>query len=290
VRPAERFAPDNVPLTFLPQNEDSVPYGQDFPMLRTTRAFRGEKIVPVAVPETDRPHVVMVFMESFRAAEVGALGGKYGVTPFFDRLSKEGVLWENFYTNGPGTADAAVSTLYGIPPQQASGPTQNDPNVPPIVGLPNFFARRGYLTGHFDACHLDWCHTGEFFLKHGFHRVFGPKEFVRRFPETERIPWGACDEYVMRFHAEWLAQNEAKGLPTFSTLFTITNHFPWEAPPHTPEVPEPNDPNAPPHKYLKTMRYADWALENYIADLKARGLEKRVVLWIMADTGQHFEG
>jgi phosphoglycerol transferase MdoB-like AlkP superfamily enzyme len=54
----------------------------------------GEK---VKVLNSERPNVVIIIMESFTAELVGSLGGEKGVTPNFDKLSTEGILFENIY-------------------------------------------------------------------------------------------------------------------------------------------------------------------------------------------------
>lgn len=49
---------------------------------------------------TDRPNVVLILLESWTAYVIGVLGGDSGVTPGFDRLAKEGLLFTNFYSTG----------------------------------------------------------------------------------------------------------------------------------------------------------------------------------------------
>ena len=48
----------------------------------------------------ERPNVLLILMESYRGDDVGVLGSNLKITPAFDELSKEGILFTNFYANG----------------------------------------------------------------------------------------------------------------------------------------------------------------------------------------------
>ena len=54
-------------------------------------------------------------MESFGARYVGCLGGEPGVSPHFDRLAQEGVLFTQCYANSYRTDRGMLSTLSGYP-------------------------------------------------------------------------------------------------------------------------------------------------------------------------------
>src|SRR5688500_9386438 len=62
---------------FEPRGERFTRLSSRFPLLKRTEGFAGEKIFDVRIEPADRPHVLMLFMESFRAADVGVLGGKH---------------------------------------------------------------------------------------------------------------------------------------------------------------------------------------------------------------------
>jgi phosphoglycerol transferase MdoB-like AlkP superfamily enzyme len=79
---------------------------EDYPIVRR-RDF--------ATPSSHRPNVVIFIMESFTGNYVGALGGPYQVTPEFDRLSQEGILFDQFYANGLRTNRGLTATLCSYP-------------------------------------------------------------------------------------------------------------------------------------------------------------------------------
>src|ERR1039458_135637 len=58
-------------------------------------------------------NVVLISIDTLRADHVGAYGYSPSITPNFDRLAKEGVLFEHVYTPVPLTLPAHTSLLTG---------------------------------------------------------------------------------------------------------------------------------------------------------------------------------
>ena len=67
--------------------------------------------------KTARPNVVIIVMESFTSGFIEPLGGLPNVTPRFNSLVKEGVLFDHFYSSGDRTDKGIVSILNGYPSQ-----------------------------------------------------------------------------------------------------------------------------------------------------------------------------
>ncbi len=123
----------------------------DYPLLKYTEGFFGEKQFEIDLQPGERPHVVFVFMESFRAADVGVLGGKHDASPQFDRLSKEGVLFKNFYCCGIQTTRAVMASLYGLPPWFSEKSPQESNLTVPLIGIAELFNHRGYSSAYLTA-------------------------------------------------------------------------------------------------------------------------------------------
>ncbi len=56
-------------------------------------------------------NVVVILMESFAGHFVGALGSEAGITPNFDRLAQEGVLFRRFFANGTHTHQGMFASM-----------------------------------------------------------------------------------------------------------------------------------------------------------------------------------
>ncbi|KAK1548684.1 hypothetical protein Q3G72_012426 [Acer saccharum] len=287
-RYAHRRNARGVPEALIPQCERSTPVDAQYPLLRQLKSFEGPKHFEFRLGHNDKPHVVCLFLESFRAADVGALGAHHDVTPHFDALCDEGILWERFYATGTYTAPALTAAIYGVLPRFSGSSLQM--HMPPIalMGLPHVFAKQGYTTAFFSDGPMEWENKREFFLRNGYGFFYGPPSLLEAYPQAKPNLWNFDDAYLMRFHAAWLAEQQAAGKPSFSTLLTVTNHHPFTAPPHAakPDVGDDVDATSDYYNYLRTTQYTDQCLGAYIQELKERGLYDKTLFVILGDHGQ----
>lgn len=60
----------------------------------------------------DRPvrNIVLIIMESFSSKYIGVQGSSWNITPEFDLLSKEGVLFTRFFSSGKHTHQGMFAT------------------------------------------------------------------------------------------------------------------------------------------------------------------------------------
>lgn len=268
-----------------PQAEHFRPLSPDYPLMKHTDGFFGPKQFEIDVAPGERPHVVFIFLESFRAADVGVLGGRHNASPQFDRLAREGVLFRNFYANGIQTTRAVIASLFGIhPPLTEKSPQESNLHVP-LVGVADVLNRRGYTSAYFTGSPLRFERQDAFFANHGYAEVFGDTDIARALPEAKRTSWGYHDEYVMRFAADWLLAKDRAKQPAFVTLFTITHHHPWELPDNYVAPAFDSGDNAEYGHFLRTFHYSDHCLGQFIERLRATGLDRRTIVFILGDHG-----
>jgi phosphoglycerol transferase MdoB-like AlkP superfamily enzyme len=235
--------------------------------------------------------VILLFMESFRAADIGVLGGRHNASPNFDRLSREGVLFSRFYATGVQTARGAISSLFGILPRFSTVTEQSGQPDLPLIGIADLFNRRGYTNAYFQGGALDFERQDEFFPRHGYAQLHGAEQIGAAFPDAPRTSWGIHDEYLMRYAVDWLQQSDRRQQPACLTMFTISNHHPWEIPPgyQTPQF-EAQGEYA---RFLQSFHYADHCLGLLVDLLREQGLDRRTVLFVLADTstpmGEHHD-
>ena len=65
---------------------------------------------PKRILKNKRPNIVLLLMESWSADIIESLGGMPGITPNFDSLTKDGLLFTNFYASGY-TSDLAMPAI-----------------------------------------------------------------------------------------------------------------------------------------------------------------------------------
>jgi arylsulfatase A-like enzyme len=264
----------------------------EYPLLKRTLGFEGEKAFDFKLSRDDRPHVVFLFMESWRARDIGVLGSRHGVSPNFDRLSKGGVLFTNFYSNGVQTTRGLESSLFAVLPRFSVKAVQGANTDMPLIGVADLFRRRDYVTAYFYGGDLGFEHQLEFLRNHNFQEVHGEHDVRRALPSAQRTSWGYHDEYLVRYLADWLAAKDAQQTPAFATAFTISHHHPFLAPDHFPRPACHVEPGSQYAGFLHTFAYADHCLGLFCDLLRERGLDRKTVLFILGDhgfpMGEHF--
>ena len=121
------------PYRWIFPSEQSRYLDPKYPLLRHTDRFQGKKRFELIRGE--KPHVLFIFLESFRAKNVGCLGGSPAVSPHFDRLAEKGILFTQFYANGLQTYRAMISSFFGIPAHLKTASLEPFCSIP-LIGLP----------------------------------------------------------------------------------------------------------------------------------------------------------
>ena len=290
---SNRSSFSNVPEDAQPKAVRAELVSPNYPLFKIVNDFYGEKQFEISIDHNQRPHVVFLFMESFRAANIGAIGrGRHFQSPHFDRLAKEGILFKNFYATGVQTTRAVISGLYGIVPRFTKKAVQSDSPDIRLYGIPDFFKRRGYRLGFFHNGPLKFERKDVFFAERGFDDIYGYKDMMRRFKNVKRHGWGIHDEFLAPFFVEWLKTHDKSGEPTFSVLFTVSHHHPWKTPPNNHVPTTMNLPDDKEYQdFLRTFHYSDYCLGKFCESLKKEGLSTKTIVFVLADTatpmGEH---
>jgi phosphoglycerol transferase MdoB-like AlkP superfamily enzyme len=259
-------------LTF--PNESFHLLDKNYPLWRWTKGFEGEKQFDLKIAPEEKPHVIVLFLESFSSHAVGKQ-----TTPCFDLLSKEGILFPNFYSNGTFTYRAMLAGLFGISGGDTAKGLGPYVNVP-YVGLPQLMKQAGYSTAFFHNGSLSFDKQREFLEDH--FDLLADRNEIEDSPNTS-TSWGAHDECLMRYTVDWL---EKQKNPAFMTLFTISNHHPWIPPEHHVSPVFDSTLNLSHQRFLQTMHYSDHCLGLLIQRLKEKNLSKKTVLVIVGDHSQ----
>jgi hypothetical protein len=265
--------------TFPFRHEIALPLSTKYPALRKTQAFLGEKKINIPLLTNEKPHIIFLFLESFRAKNIGCLGAKIPASPHFDRWSEKGFLFSNFHTNGLQTFRAIISAYFGIPAHLPTIHLKPFCSVP-MRGLPQILKEKGYHPAIIQSGELSFDYLYPFFKSHGFETLFG-KENI---PYTKKpfTSWGIDDMEMLDFAADFLENQKD---PTFLSLFTINNHHPWKHPPGW-NFPIPQNLPHPYPDFLQTFAYTDHCLNAFLNKLKEKNLLEKSILFIMGDHGQ----
>lgn len=269
---------------FQPKAEKYTAVSSFYPLLKYTHGFSGEKQCDIALAQNEKPHIVFLFIESLRAKDVGVIKGKYDVTPCFDALSKKGVLFTDFYANSVKTTRAVTASLFGIPSDVSSSEVSSRIDMP-FISLAHILEKPGYLSAYHHNGLLEFENQASFFSSYGYKNLIGRNDILQKFPKAPLTSWGVHDEYLMKYSADWMFEEDKKGKPLFLTMFTISNHHPWTIPEGYKGPNLPNDMDPVYKRYLTTTHYSDHCLGLFVKELEEKNLLQKTILFVMGDHG-----
>lgn len=257
----------------LQQGDDAV-YRDDAPILRQhTPTISGE---PLAIR-----NIVLIIMESFSSKYIGAQGNSWNITPEFDRLSEEGLLFTRFFSSGTHTHQGMFASVACFPNtpgfeylmQQPLGQNQ-------FSGLPVLLKREGFDDVYVYNGLFSWDNQQGFFRNQGMTRFIGRDDFVR--PSFFDSTWGVSDQDMFDRSVEELAKMDRE-TPFFAVLQTLSNHTPYNLPEPLPfekilDKGEDSD-------HLTAMKYSDWALGRFFDQVKKLPLYEDTLFVVVGDHG-----
>ena len=226
-------------------------------------------------------NVVVILMESFAGRHVGALGGKGNITPHFDQLAKEGVLFTRFFSNGTHTHQGMFATLACFPNLPAFEYLMQTPEGSnDFSGLPQLLGARKLDNLYVYNGDFAWDNQSGFFGKQGMSNFIG--RFDYKNPVVFDPTWGVSDQDMFDRAAEELsARSGAK--PFYAVLQTLSNHTPYALPKKLPVDPVSGEGVLDQH--LTAMRYSDWALGQFFEKVRKAPFFKETLFVILGDHG-----
>lgn len=182
---------------------------------------------------TKRPDVLFVILESFSSKLMTSLGGEPNIAVNLDSLSKEGVLFTNFYANSFRTDRGLVAILSGYPAQPTTSIMKYPRKTQSIPAIAGSLKKEGYATKYYYGGDADFTNMRSYLISSGFENIISDQDF----PVSERLSkWGAHDELVFKRLLDDLKtesiENKEKNTPHFRVLQTSSSHEPFEVPYH----------------------------------------------------------
>lgn len=285
-RGKEHVEEDEEIRVFKAQCEDYRSISPHYLLLKMTNGFTGEKLFHIRVDKEERPHIIMIALESFGAKHLGCLGNPLGASPQFDRLAKEGILFSRFHAASIPTSRSLMSTLFGIYPDMEMFSLQERNPLFPLIGIPSIVKSRGYQSIYHKGASLAFFNARHYLKHHGFDEMTGDEEIEAFSSFSQRASWGIHDKQLFDYSLYRLKKQEKQGIPTFMMICTISNHHPWQ-PPKDFQAPIFDVPSQPLYaRYLQTFYYCDAMLGRFIDDLRKEGIAEKSLIFITADNAQ----
>ncbi|CAG5016411.1 Phosphoglycerol transferase I [Dyadobacter sp. CECT 9275] len=275
------YAAVNVPWNYASSILNDT-YSKDNPFLffkendadATVRSLYKKENTHLQMVNSGEMNVIVIIWESFSAKIVKSLGGLPNVTPQFDALAKEGILFTNMYASGNRSDKGMVAILSGYPAQ----PTQSIIKIPTktvnLPSLPKSFHKAGYYTSFYYGGETEFANMKSYFLQQGFDKITDINSFDKKDMNSK---WGAHDHVVL---SRMLHDLDHTKQPFFSTLFTLSSHEPFEVP-----VPTVVKGNSQEKLFLNAHHYTDASIADFIRQAKTKPWWDHTLIVILADHG-----
>ncbi|KAB2280877.1 polyglycerol-phosphate lipoteichoic acid synthase LtaS [Staphylococcus epidermidis] len=230
-----------------------------------------------------KKNIIKIHLESFQTFLINKKVNGKEVTPFLNKLSsgnQDFTYFPNFFhQTGQGkTSDSEFTmdnSLYGLP--QGSAYSLKGDNT--YQSLPAILdQKQGYTS---NVMHGDY---KTFWNRDQVYKHFGIDNFYDAtyydMSDDNIVNLGLKDKPFFKASADY--QSKMKK-PFYSHLITLTNHYPFTLDEEDASIDKPNTGDSTVDGYIQTAHYLDQALEEYITDLKKKGLYDNSVILIYGD-------
>jgi len=224
-----------------------------------------------------RPNIILIALESFTSNIIEPLGGKGGVTPNFNRLVHEGILFENLFASGDRTDKALVSILSGFPAQPRSSIIKYPEKTQHLPFLTVVLNGLGYHTSFVYGGDIGFANMESYLNVGGFSHITKDDDFDGSFITSK---WGVPDQYVFD---RLLKECDTARAPFFKVALTLSSHEPFEVPMQT--VFSGSDENS---MFLNSSYYTDKCLGELLRQASRRSWWKETWIILIADHGHPY--
>ena len=229
-----------------------------------------EEDVPIFIkPQNNQPvNVILIILESFSNKVIEPLGGASGITPNFNKLAQEGILFKNFYAVG-NRSDKGLGALLAAYPAMV-GPysiLNFQEKMENLDFVSQYFSKRVYETYFYYAGETEFYNTKTLALSSKYDHIYSVKDFPA---SARKQKWGVPDEIFYKKIAEDVNTFIS---PFFLVTYNISLHSPYDI----PGISEKS--------YRAAAAYSDQCLYDFVSQLKKCDFWNNTLLIITSDHG-----
>ncbi|ALJ01558.1 hypothetical protein DC20_17820 [Rufibacter tibetensis] len=226
-----------------------------------------------------KPNVLFIILESYTAKLIGALGGPSEVTPNFNALAKEGILFQNIYAAGDRSEKGMVALLSGYPVQTTTSIIKTPKKTERLPQLAAELKKLGYGTYYYYGGELAFANIKSYLINGQYDKLLEKSDFGS---ENYNSKWGVHDHILFD---KVLADHQNPKEPFLTTVFTLSSHEPYDVP-----IPAKFPGTDEETQFKNSFYYTDWALGRFISAAKKMPWWQNTLVVLVADHGHHFPG
>jgi phosphoglycerol transferase MdoB-like AlkP superfamily enzyme len=218
-------------------------------------------------------NVVILGEESFGARFVGAYGDTRGLTPNFDRLSKQGLLFANAFATGTRTVRGLEAMSASFPPIPSESIVKR-PGSDNISTWGALMRQNGYHTSFLYGGQGTFDNMNKFFGSNGY--ALSDRLSISN-PKFGNI-WGVSDEDLFMHAIDYFDRLHSSGpAPFYSLIMSTSNHKPFTFPEGLPGIPASGGGRE------AGIKYADYAIGRFFEEAQRHPWFDNTIFVVIAD-------
>ncbi|GHV10390.1 sulfatase [Bacteroidia bacterium] len=221
----------------------------------------------------DRPNVLIILWESFGGNFTEAIGENAAITPNFNQLTKEGIFFENYYSNSFRTDRGTICALSGYPGLPTVSVMKLPVKSQTLPSIAKTLSKAGYKTDFLYGGDINFTNMQSYFRSTGYQKITADVNFSLKDRVTNA--WGVNDEIT--FNHLYQQIQSRKDSPWHTGFLTLSSHEPFRVPYHRLA-----------DKITNAFAYTDNCLGEFIARLKKTPAWDNLLIIIMPDHGSPY--
>lgn len=230
----------------------------------------------ISLLRTTRPNIIFIIMEGFGGAFTEAVGKRSDITPQYNRLVSEGILFTNCYSNSFRTDRGMVSSLSGY----HSFPTQSVMKLPiksrTLPCIANSLNKEGYYSSFLYGGDINFTNMQSYLRTGGFATIVSDADFS--VADRKDNEWGVHDHIT--FNRLYEMAEQQKHEPWNIGFLTLSSHEPWKVPYNRLKEEVPN-----------AFAYTDDCLGKFVEKMRKSPMWDNLLIVCIPDHGvRYFDG
>lgn len=234
--------------------------------------YSAEPCDSIQIFKENRPNVVLLTLEGWSGQMIEPLGGEKEVTPNFNALCNEGLLFTQIYSTGGTSETGHSSIISGYPTISGISISTESAKCRKLPSINQSMERVGYNTFYTFGGSLSYGNIGGYLTDVGFDRLVDENDLDLE--PTGKL--GIHDEAMFPY---FLSEVQTAKRPYFYGLFTQSTHSPYD-------MPAEEFPGYDGDGYVTSMHYADEHLGKFIEGIRALDDFENTIVIMIADHGR----
>ena len=232
----------------------------------------------IKLDKSNFPNVVFIILESFSNKIISSFGGEHNICPNIDSISREAIIFPEFYASG-NRSDRGMAAILGAYPSLLTHSIINEPEKSnKLTMISDYFNRNGYWSSFYYGGDIDFYNLKSFVLQGEYKDITGQADFPKEIRNMSS--WGAPDGYLF----DRVLKEIDKPQPFFTVAYTLSSHTPYDVP--VQMIPAQTNEE----KYLNSVAYTDSCLGDFIRAFKKTKYWDNTLVIITADHGHLYPG